>query len=109
MIVNVRFKKGDQSWSGAARPGETLLDVARRCDAPVHTLCGGIGTCVQCKVRLEPDQMPNLEPPNAIEKDRLGNVFHLTGERLACQAKVRESVEVSVFEPKLPRRRRSGR
>ena len=107
MIVQIRFEKGDEHWVGMGRPGETIFDVAQRCEAPVQTLCGGIGTCVQCKVRLDRADQDALELPNAIEKDRLGNTFHLTGERLSCQAKIRRDVTVEVLDPNLTRSRRS--
>ena len=48
----VVFEKGDERWEADAADGETLLVVAQRVQAPVHTLCTGVGTCVQCKVEV---------------------------------------------------------
>ena len=81
------FEKGDERWVADAADGETLLVVAQRVEAPVHTLCTGVGTCVQCKVEVR-EGGENLSPVSALEKDRLGNIYHLTGERMACQTRV---------------------
>jgi 2Fe-2S ferredoxin len=103
--IAVRFVKGDEAWSIAVKSGTTLLEAARDCGAPVQTLCQGIGACVQCKV-IVLEGPTGLSKPEALEKDRLGNVFHLTGERMGCQARVVGPVVVEVTDPKLPRRRR---
>lgn len=101
----VRFVKGDETWSITVPAQTTLLEAARDCGAPVQTLCQGIGACVQCKVVVL-EGRDGLSRPEALEKDRLGNVFHLTSERMGCQARVVGPVVVEVLDPKLPRRRR---
>lgn len=105
MSWRVEFRKGDARWTVEVAPETNLLEAARACGAPVQTLCHGIAACVQCKVRII-EGKDSLSPPAAIEKDRVGNVFHITGERLACQAKARGDVTVEVLEARLPRRAR---
>lgn len=102
---SVEFVKGEQRWQVDVAPGTNLLEASRACGAPVQTLCHGIAACVQCKVRII-DGKQALSPPEGLEKDRIGNVFHITGERLGCQAKVSGDVIVEVLEARLPRRRR---
>ncbi len=104
MEHQVTFVKDAERWVVVVPEGSTLLQAAARVEAPVHTLCNGVGTCTQCKVVVE-GPTPALTPPNALEKDRLGNVFHLTGERLACQARVLGPVEVRTTEVRLPRKK----
>ncbi len=65
--------------SAAARPNETVLDVARRAGAPIGNSCGGIGACNRCRVRIV-EGAENLTPPTRFEKN--------PDERLACQAVV---------------------
>lgn len=108
MTWRVEFRKGDERWTADVEPETNLLEAARACGAPVQTLCHGIAACVQCKVRII-DGKAALSPPAAIEKDRIGNVFHITGERLACQSKARGDVIVEVLEARLPRRSRRKR
>jgi uncharacterized 2Fe-2S/4Fe-4S cluster protein (DUF4445 family) len=77
--------------SAEARQDETLLDVARRCGAPIGNSCGGVGVCARCKVRIV-SGAENLTPATNVELrfGRLGD-----GERLACQAVVGGDVEVT--------------
>ena len=81
----VVFESDGTRWTATVKTGETLLDAAQKCGAPVHTLCNGIGACVQCRVKVE-DNESSLSEPTSLEKDRMGNIFHLTKERMACQA-----------------------
>ncbi len=64
--------------SAAAKPNETILDVARRAGAPLGNSCGGIGICARCRVRVV-QRAENLTPPTRFESGE---------ERLACQAVV---------------------
>lgn len=108
MSHRVEFIKGDQRWQVDVAPETNLLEASRACGAPVQTLCHGIAACVQCKVRII-EGTDALSPPESLEKDRIGNVFHITGERLGCQARVRGDVVVEVLEARLPRRKRGRR
>ena len=100
----VTFVQGEQRWELEVADGETLLRAAHACEAPVHTLCNGIGACVQCKVRVHGD-MAALSVPNHLERDRLGNIFHMTQERLACQSKVHGDVTVEALPVRLPKKK----
>jgi ferredoxin len=90
-----------KQWITQALAGETLLEIARKCQAPVQTLCHGIGACVKCKVKVNHGQ---LQPPTALEKDRMGNVYHLTKERMACQAVVLGDCHLEIPPPKSSKR-----
>ena len=70
--------------------GETLLDVLRREGIPIRSSCGGFASCGNCVVLMK-SESKNLNEPNFEEKKLLGNVFHITKERLSCQVKVSES------------------
>jgi 2Fe-2S ferredoxin len=105
----VRFVQGEAVWTVAVEPGTSLLQAAHLCEAPVQTLCNGVGTCVLCKVKVSPEEWDHLSPPTALERNRLGNIFHLLHERMGCQAKAVAHVEVEVVDTSLPRRRRFER
>ncbi len=68
--------------SAVAKDNETLLDVARRANAPLGNSCGGVGVCARCKVVVVDG---TLSPPTTMEV-RFGQLAD--GERLACQAVV---------------------
>lgn len=105
----VRFVTAEGGeWQAEARDGESLLEVSRRVEAPVHTLCNGVGTCVQCKVRVV-EGMEQLSAPGALERDRLGNIFHITHERMGCQARVHGDVVVEALPVRRPKRSRRSR
>jgi ferredoxin len=63
--------------SAAAKPNETVLDVARRAGAPIGNSCGGVGVCGRCRVQIV-EGAENLTPPTRMEGEG----------RLACQAVV---------------------
>ncbi len=109
MSHTVVFYQGDLTWTVEAEPGENMLALSRRCDAPVQTLCNGVGTCVQCKVRVDLADLPKLSPPTALEKDRLGNLSHLTGERMGCQCCPVADVRLEILDGRLRRRSRRQR
>jgi ferredoxin len=100
----VEFFQGEHVWSIEVPHGDTLLQAAHACEAPVHTLCNGIGACVQCKVRVA-HGMSALSQPNSLERDRLGNIFHLTQERLACQSHVHGPCRVEALPVRMPRKK----
>lgn len=95
-------------WTTDVADGESILEASRRVDAPVHTLCNGVGTCVQCKVRVV-EGMERLSKPGPLERDRLGNIFHITHERMGCQARVHGDVVVEALPVRLPKRSRRSR
>jgi len=107
-LPTVRFTQKDEEWITDVDDGENLLEASRRVDAPVQTLCNGIAACIQCRVRVV-EGRDNLSAPENLEKDRIGNIFHITGERMACQARVHGDVVVEIMPVRLPRRSRRSK
>ena len=101
-LIHLTFIQGESIWEIDTEKGIKIFEAARLCDAPIKTLCHGIGACVRCKVKVLTGQ---LSPPQGLERDRLGNIFHLTQERLSCQAQV-ESGPIMVEIPRERRKRR---
>ncbi len=101
----VQFVMKEDHWEVEVEDGVSLLEASRRCGAPVQTLCNGIGACVQCRVRVV-DGKENLGDPTALERDRIGNVFHITGERMGCQATVHGEVTIEPLPARLPKKKR---
>jgi len=64
-------------------PGETLLSAAQSVGVELQAVCGGVGTCGQCKVRLTTGL---LSAPTSQEKEKLGQELLEGSCRLACQA-----------------------
>jgi ferredoxin, 2Fe-2S len=59
--------------------------------------CGGMGGCGCCKVKILSGE-ENLSPINSAEEKFLGNVFHITRERLACQSVIYGDITVDISE-----------
>jgi uncharacterized 2Fe-2S/4Fe-4S cluster protein (DUF4445 family) len=64
-------------------PEETLLSAAQSVGVELQAVCGGVGTCGQCKVRLTAGL---LSAPTSQEREKLGQELLEAGCRLACQA-----------------------
>jgi ferredoxin len=80
--------------SAEALPNETVLDAARRADAPIGNSCGSVGVCGRCRVRVLAGA-ENLSAPTMIEIRVAGQRGFESDERLACQAVVMGDVEVT--------------
>ena len=77
-----------------AMPNETVLDAARRADAPIGNSCGSVGVCGRCRVRVLAGA-ENLSAPTMIELRVSSQRGFESDERLACQAVVSGDVEVT--------------
>lgn len=76
-----------------ARPGMSLLAAAQAAGVELVSLCGGIGSCDSCKVRLVRGK---LTPPT-LEELALFNPEELAaGYRLACQAYPESDVVIDI-------------
>lgn len=75
--------------------GTNLLAALREQDVYVKSSCGGHATCTDCIIKIVSGE-DNLTPPPFEELKLLGNVFHITKERLACQTCVTGDVTVDI-------------
>jgi len=88
-----------------AETGELLSQVAYRSGVTLHTTCGGKASCTDCRVVIKEGLKEGFEKPEGPEIRALGNVFHITRERLACQAIVAGDSTVLVPKPVKKKRR----
>lgn len=72
-----------------------LLDRLREEEIYVRSSCGGNGSCSDCMIKVMAGD-DYLSPPPFEEIQLLGNVFHLTKERLACQLKISGDVTIDI-------------
>jgi ferredoxin len=75
--------------------GKNLLEALRGQDVYVKSSCGGHATCTDCIIKIVSGE-DNLTPPPFEELKLLGNVFHITKERLACQTMVTGDVTIDI-------------
>ncbi len=75
--------------------GKNLLSALREQDIYVKSSCGGHATCGDCIVKIVSGE-DNVTPPPFSELKILGNVFHITKERLACQVCVTGDITLDI-------------
>jgi uncharacterized 2Fe-2S/4Fe-4S cluster protein (DUF4445 family) len=73
--------------------GANLLAAAQEAGVRLVSICGGIGSCGECVVRLEKGQ---LSPPTIVEADLLTQSRLAAGYRLACQAQALSDVKLDI-------------
>ena len=78
---------------GSAVPGETLLSAAQDVGVELISLCGGIGACDSCKVRVASG---NIDRPTLVEESVFTKGELSDGWRLACQAKPLGDVKIEI-------------
>ena len=66
---------------------DTLFQTLIRNNILLNSSCGGYGACGECIVKVLAHDSTLLPKPNLVEQKWLGNVFHITKERLSCQIK----------------------
>ncbi|MDD5510990.1 MAG: ASKHA domain-containing protein [Dehalococcoidales bacterium] len=103
--VKVVFQPSERR--GDIGSGKSIKQAARELGVGIEGLCGDEGTCGKCKVRIEEgisprygieSRMENLSPLNKTEKGLLTSRQQRDGYRLACQARIRGDVIISVTE-----------
>lgn len=72
-----------------------LLTALREEGIYIKSSCGGYASCSDCLVKVV-DGFDNINGPSFEETQMIGNVFHITKERLACQVKVTGEVTIDI-------------
>ena len=75
----------------------SLLEALRQKELYVKSSCGGNGSCSDCIVKIV-EGADNLNDPSFAEKQLLGNVFHITKERLSCQTKITGDITIDLSQ-----------
>lgn len=74
---------------------ENLLIQLKKAGKKIKSSCGGCATCTDCMIVVKSGEM-NLAPQTFEELRLLGNVFHITKERLSCQTKITGDVTLDI-------------
>ena len=78
---------------GKARSGHTILAAAQDAGVGLASVCGGAGTCEECRVRLAAGK---LSPPTLVEQAALSEADLSAGFRLACQAQPVSDIKLDI-------------
>jgi 2Fe-2S ferredoxin len=74
---------------------QNLLEALREQEVYIKSSCGGVASCSDCIIKIVSGE-DHLTPPPFSELKLLGNVFHITKERLACQTCVTGDVTIDI-------------
>ena len=92
---------------GEIAPGKTLLEAARELGVDLESVCGGVGACGKCRIRVEEGYFPtcgitsgaaHITPTTPLEMGLFTPDELAAGMRLACQAHLLGDVLVYVPE-----------
>ena len=75
--------------------GKNLLVALREKNIYIKSSCGGHATCTDCIIKIVSGE-DYITPPPFEELKLLGNVFHITKERLACQTCLTGDVTIDI-------------
>lgn len=78
-------------------PSKSLLQIALENGLKIKTLCGGVATCAECRVKIvEGDN--SIPEPSKLELNMIGTSYYIDGRRLSCQVHCFGSVTVDLTE-----------
>lgn len=78
-----------------ANDSDSLLTQLKGAGFDIKSTCGGCASCGQCVIVIK-DGEANLQDPSFEEKQLIGNVFHITKERLACQTFMTGDITIDI-------------
>ncbi len=77
------------------KENQSLLSAIKEAGFYMRSNCGGCASCGTCILKVvEGEEF--LSPIEQLESKLLGNVFHITKERLSCQTKVFGDITVDI-------------
>ena len=93
--MKVRFLPQDIEIEIA--PNQTVLDVAQKNNIFVKSVCNGVPSCAECRIRVT-EGNHNVLPPSGKELTLIGTAHFIDQRRLACQVKVFGDITVDLSE-----------
>jgi len=75
----------------------TVYETFTALNFPINAFCGGRGSCGKCIIKIV-DENPNINPPNSIEFNILGDKRIKQGYRLACQVRILGDLRIDISE-----------
>lgn len=79
------------------KPEQTVLEVALANQIPIRSVCKGVPSCAECRVRITEGENCVL-PPNKSEINLIGSGYFVDHRRLSCQLHCYGNVTIDVTE-----------
>ena len=78
-------------------PSKSLMQIAKENGLKIKSICGGVASCAECRVRiLEGDN--SIPEPGKAELSLIGTSYYIDGRRLSCQVRCFGPVTVDLTE-----------
>ncbi len=78
-------------------PSKSLMQIATEHGLKIKSICGGIASCSECRVKIIEGENSIPEPSKA-EINLIGTSYYIDGRRLSCQVRCFGSVTVDLTE-----------
>jgi ferredoxin, 2Fe-2S len=78
-------------------PTKSLLKLATENNVKIKSVCGGVASCSECRIKIVEGAHCVPEPSKA-ELNLIGTSYYLDGRRLACQVRCFGSITVDLTE-----------
>ncbi len=79
------------------KPGQSVLHVAQDNNIYIKSVCRGVPSCAECRVRVVEGDY-NVLPPTAAELALIGTAYFIDQRRLSCQLKCFGDITVEMSE-----------
>jgi 2Fe-2S ferredoxin len=93
----MKVKFMPQNIECEATPDKSLLQIATENNIEIKSICKGIPSCAECRVRIL-DGEGNILPPGKAELDLIGTSYFIDSRRLSCQVRCYGDVTVDLTE-----------
>lgn len=78
-------------------PDKTLLKIATENQLEIRSICKGVPSCAECRVKIVEGES-NILPPSKAELSLIGTSHFIDGRRLSCQVRCFGDVTVDLTE-----------
>ena len=93
--MKVKFLPSNKEFE--IEPKESVLELAKRNGVFIKSICGGVPSCSECRVKVVEGEH-NIFPPNFKEKSLIGSAYFIDHSRLSCQIKCMGDITVDLTE-----------
>ena len=93
--MKVKFMPMDKEVE--INPNESVLELAKRSGIFIKSICGGLPSCSECRVKVVAGEN-NILPPGFKEKSLIGSAYFIDHSRLSCQIRCMGDITVDLTE-----------
>lgn len=76
---------------------KSLLQIATENKLEIRSICKGVPSCAECRIRITEGET-NILPPNKAELNLIGTNYFIDGRRLSCQVHCFGDITVDMTE-----------